>query len=66
MQELLAFDAVAKHKSFTRAASFLCITVSDVRKQISALTAFVGWLKKLLAKAMLDMEALKVIIKAKP
>ncbi|PPB83766.1 MULTISPECIES: LysR family transcriptional regulator [Mycetohabitans] len=66
MQELLAFDAAARHEGLTRAASSLCITVSGVSEQISTLKAFIGRLKKLLAAAMLDMEALKVIIEAKP
>ncbi|KAG0185750.1 hypothetical protein DFQ28_008822 [Apophysomyces sp. BC1034] len=48
MQELLAFDAVARHESLTRAASSLCITVSGVSKQISGLETFVG--RRLLQK----------------
>ncbi|CBW77178.1 Transcriptional regulators, LysR family (plasmid) [Mycetohabitans rhizoxinica HKI 454] len=49
IQELLAFDAVAKHESFTRAANVLCVTVSGVSKQIASLESFVG--RPLLQKA---------------
>ncbi len=42
IQELLAFDAVARHDSLTQAASALCITVSAVSKQISGLEVFLG------------------------
>jgi len=42
IQELLAFDAVARHGSITLAASALCITVSAVSKQIAGLEAFIG------------------------
>ena len=47
IQELLAFDAVARHESLTRAANELCISVSGVSKQVAGLEAFVG---KLLLK----------------
>lgn len=47
IQELLAFDAVARHESLTQAANELCISVSGVSKQIAGLEAFVG---KLLLK----------------
>ncbi len=42
IQELLAFDAVARHDSLTQAAGALCITVSAVSKQIAGLEAFLG------------------------
>lgn len=42
IQELLAFDAVARHESITLAAGALCITVSAVSKQIAGLEAFLG------------------------
>ena len=42
IHELLAFDAVARFQSLTQAASFLCITVSAVSKQITSLEEFVG------------------------
>lgn len=42
IQELLAFDAVARHESLTLAAGMLCITVSAVSKQIAGLEAFLG------------------------
>lgn len=42
IQELLAFDAVARHESLTRAASALCMSVSGVSKQLSGLEQFVG------------------------
>jgi LysR family transcriptional regulator, glycine cleavage system transcriptional activator len=42
IQELLAFDAVVRHGSFSNAASALCITVSAVSKQISGLEDFLG------------------------
>ncbi len=49
IQELLAFDAVARHQSITLAASVLCITVSAVSKQVAGLQAFVG--RELLRKS---------------
>lgn len=49
IQELLAFDAVARHESLTRAASALCMSVSGVSKQLSGLEQFVG--RALLEKA---------------
>jgi len=42
IQELLAFDAVARHQSITLAAGTLCITVSAVSKQIAGLESFLG------------------------
>jgi LysR family glycine cleavage system transcriptional activator len=42
IQELLAFDAVARYESVTLAAGALCITVSAVSKQIAGLEAFLG------------------------
>jgi len=42
IQELLAFDTVARHESITLAAGALCITVSAVSKQIAGLEAFLG------------------------
>lgn len=49
IQELLAFDAVARSQSITLAAGALCITVSAVSKQISGLEAFLG--RQLLQKS---------------
>lgn len=49
IQELLAFDAVARHESLTRAAGALCMSVSGVSKQLSGLEQFVG--RALLEKA---------------
>ncbi|MCS4510298.1 LysR substrate-binding domain-containing protein [Xylophilus ampelinus] len=48
IQELLAFDAVARHDSITLAAGALCITVSAVSKQIAGLETFLG--RKLIQK----------------
>lgn len=42
IQELLAFDAVARHESLTLAAGALCITVSAVSKQVAGLQGFLG------------------------
>ncbi len=42
IQELLAFDAVVRHGSFSNAASALCISVSAVSKQITGLEDFLG------------------------
>lgn len=42
IQELLAFDAVARHHSLTRAATSLCVSVSAVSKQLASLEDFVG------------------------
>jgi LysR family transcriptional regulator, glycine cleavage system transcriptional activator len=42
IQELLAFDAVVRHGSFSNAASALCISVSAVSKQIAGLEDFLG------------------------
>jgi LysR family transcriptional regulator, glycine cleavage system transcriptional activator len=48
INELLAFDAVARYESITHAASALCISVSAVSKQITGLESFLG--KPLLEK----------------
>ena len=42
IQELLAFDAVARHESLTKAATSLCISVSAVSKQLAGLEEFLG------------------------
>src|SRR6218665_1195660 len=42
IQELLAFDAVARYDSLTQAAGALCITIGAVSKQIAGLEAFLG------------------------
>ncbi len=42
IQELLAFDAVARHQSITLASGALCITASAVSKQVAGLEAFLG------------------------
>lgn len=42
IQELLAFDAVARHSSLTLAASVLCVTTSAVSKQMASLESFLG------------------------
>ena len=49
IQELLAFDAVARHHSITLASGALCITASAVSKQIAGLEAFLG--RQLLQKS---------------
>ena len=48
IQELLAFDAVARHQSITLAAGALCITASAVSKQVTGLEVFLG--RRLLQK----------------
>ena len=48
IQELLAFEAVARHENVTQAANDLCMSVSGVSKQVAGLEAFVG--KRLLRK----------------
>lgn len=48
IQELLTFDAVARHESMTLAANILCMSVSAVSKQLATLESFIG--KPLLAK----------------
>ncbi len=48
IQELLAFDAVARYESMTTAAGVLCISVSGISKQLAGLETFVG--KPLLRK----------------
>lgn len=42
IQELLAFDTVARYASVTQAADVLCLTVSAVSKQLAGLEQFVG------------------------
>ena len=42
IQELLAFDAVARCASVTQAAEVLCISISAVSKQLAGLEAFLG------------------------
>ncbi len=42
IQELLAFDAVARYESVTLAAKELCISISGVSKQIAGLESYVG------------------------
>ena len=42
IQELLAFDAVARYESMTTAASVLCISVSGISKQLAGLEKFVS------------------------
>jgi LysR family transcriptional regulator, glycine cleavage system transcriptional activator len=42
IQELLAFDAVARHESLTRAAISLCVSTSAVSKHISSLESYLG------------------------
>ena len=42
IQELLAFDAVARHSSLTLAAASLCVTTSAVSKQIASLESFLN------------------------
>lgn len=42
IQELLAFDAVARHESLTKAATSLCISTSAVSKQLAGLEEFLG------------------------
>ncbi|MBP8868103.1 MAG: LysR family transcriptional regulator, partial [Propionivibrio sp.] len=48
IQELMAFDAVARHESLTRAAGALCLSLSAISKQLSSLESFLG--QKLLQK----------------
>ncbi len=49
IQELLAFDAAARHQSITLASDSLCVTASAVSKQIAGLEAFLG--RRLLQKS---------------
>jgi len=42
IQELLAFDAVARYESLTRASSALFVSVSGVSKQLAGLEEFLG------------------------
>lgn len=42
IQELLAFDAVARYESVSKAAEVLCLTVSAVSKQLAGLEQFLG------------------------
>lgn len=42
IQELLAFDAVARYESMTTAANILCISVSGISKQIAGLEDYIG------------------------
>ena len=42
INELLAFDAAARHQSLTQAANALCLTVSAVSRQVTSLEAFIG------------------------
>jgi len=42
IQELLAFDAVARLSSLTQAAAALCVSTSAVSKQIASLEQFLG------------------------
>ena len=44
----MAFDAVARHESLTRAAGALCLSLSAISKQLSSLESFLG--QKLLQK----------------
>ena len=48
IQELLAFDAVARYESVSKAAEVLCLTVSAVSKQLAGLELFMG--RRLLEK----------------
>jgi len=42
LHELQAFDTVARHLNFSRAATELCVTQSAVSRQIASLESFVG------------------------
>ncbi|MEW5881339.1 MAG: LysR substrate-binding domain-containing protein [Pseudomonadota bacterium] len=42
LHELQAFDTVARHLNFSRAATELCVTQSAVSRQIASLEGFVG------------------------
>lgn len=42
IQELLAFDAVARYTTLTQAAGALCITIGAVSKQVAGLESFLG------------------------
>jgi LysR family transcriptional regulator, glycine cleavage system transcriptional activator len=55
INELLAFDAVARYESITHAASALCISVSAVSKQIAGLESFLG-------KALLEKHGRGVVL----
>ncbi|SIT65199.1 putative transposase [Burkholderia sp. b14] len=50
---------------YTWRAKFGGMEVSEARR-LKELETENAWLKKLLAEAMLDMQALKVVVKAKP
>lgn len=42
LHELQAFDTVARHLNFSRAATELCVTQSAVSRQVASLESFVG------------------------
>ncbi|KVC65810.1 transposase [Burkholderia ubonensis] len=65
VKELCRKHGFSDASFYTRRAKFRCMEVSEARR-LKDLEMENARLKKLLAEAMLDMEALKVVVKGKP